>query len=137
MPNVCVLMVHSRHGSETCVYLTAEDRTRKFRACLLEVAQEEWCDLDEGRQEEFADMSKLLDDDHPEYDPDRDLLALTADEVDGLVQVQETNEQDWWEEWDVEFGDGDFRRFLFDNLDAFDVGLITELNARTAARENT
>ena len=104
---------------------------------LLEVAQEEWCRLDEGEQAEFADVAKHLDEDHEEYDPDSDLLAMTADEVDRLVQIQKGNENDWWEAWAVEFNGDEFRQFLFDNLDAFDVGLITELNARIAARERS
>jgi hypothetical protein len=134
MPSIYTLIMHSKHGSETAAHLSEAKRDRQYRECLLEVAREEWCHLDVNEQEQFPRyLHAYLDTDAG----DCDVMSLTSGEIDQFVWLCESNEEDWWEECDIEITPDEFRQFLFDNLNAFDVGLITELNALIAARETT
>jgi hypothetical protein len=133
MPYIYTLISHSKHGSGTGAYLSSEKRDREYRGLLLEVARGEWCEFDDSRRSDYPDyIEGYMEDDIETID----VIDFTLGEVDVLVHICESNEEDWWEECDIEITSDEFRQFLFDNLDAFDVGLITELNALIAAREN-
>ena len=137
MPYIYTLIIHSKHGSETVAHLSKAKRDRQYRECLLEVAREEWWGFISSRKPGYevdllgARFGEYMDGDIETID----VMALDQIEIDQLVQICESNEEDWWEECDIEIAPDEFRQFLFDNLDAFDVGLITELNALIAARE--
>ena len=134
MPYIYTLTIHSKHGSETVAHLSEAKRDRHYRECLLEVARDEWCTFDDTRRSDHPDyIEGYMEDDIDTID----VMDFTLGEVDQLVHICESNEQDWWEECDIEITPDEFRQFLFDNLEAFDVGLITELNALIAAREST
>ena len=122
LPSVSVLVQHR------------QDEPNGSGVDLLEVARDEWCTFDDTRRSDYPDyIEGYMEDDIDTID----VMDFTLGEVDQLVHICESNEQDWWEECDIEITPDEFRQFLFDNLEAFDVGLITELNALIAAREST
>ena len=138
MPVVYVLKHDHDHGVDIHVHLSDEALTRDLRELLFETAQEEWSRLDDpGDTDAFVGIRRFLDDEGDVYVDGLDVMTLTNDEASLMAELVASGEREWFDDWQVGFSDDEFRRFLFDNLDAFDVGLITELNARIVARETS
>ncbi len=132
---VYVLVHDHKHGSDVSVFLSSESQERHYRGLLMETASGDWGYLDDDIRADLIELDKYFDSEHDDYDAERDLMELQPDELTKIEDLVRSGEKEWWESWSVSFEDDEFRQFLFDNLDAFDVGLITELNARIAARK--